>query len=211
MSLRKMCALLAVLSAITAAVGAWGLVKAKKAAVNDPVELASLATEDLTDGKTVTLTANKVMSYVCYIAETEDGEGGHRYRYYPVQYRTNPAGFVLVCVPNEKLAEFEDYNIGKKKGNLTVKGYLRSPEPRTKAAVDELVQAMDELDEQSNAGYADRFLSCYVEYATLQESSLMRTAGWVLLLGGVILFCVGIGGIVLFRDPVEEENADAAS
>ena len=75
----------------------------------------------------------------------------------------------------------------------------------------ELVQAMDELDEQSNAGYADRFLSCYVEYATLQESSLMRTAGWVLLLGGVILFCVGIGGIVLFRDPVEEENADAAS
>ena len=134
MSLRKMCALLAVLSALTAMVGVWGIVRAKDAAGDDPVELASLAAGNLADGKAVMLTTDKVMSYVCYIAETEDGESGHRYRYYPVQYRSNPAGFVLVCVPNARLAEFEDHNIGKKTGSLTVKGYLRTQEPGTKVA-----------------------------------------------------------------------------
>ena len=210
MSLRKMCALLAVLSAITAAGGIWWLVKAGDAAGNDPVELASLEAGDLADGKAVTFATDKVMSYVCYIAETEDGANGHRYRYYPVQYRSNPARFVLVCVPNEKLAEFEDYNIGKKTGSLTVKGYLRTQEPRTKAAVDELVLAMDGLDE-GDAGYADRFLPYYVEIATLSDSALMRTAGWVLLVGGLVLLSVGIAGVVLFRNYAEEEDTDTAA
>ena len=108
MSIRKMCAVLAVLSALTVLLGVYALVTANKATDGVPSELASLAAGDITEGRPVTLTADKVLPYVCYISETENEESGHRYRYYPVQYRTNPAKFVLVCVSSDRFADFEE-------------------------------------------------------------------------------------------------------
>ena len=69
MSLRKMCALLAVLSAIMALVGAWALVKADDAPGRSPVQIAELQEGELAAGKAVMMAADKVMPYVCYIAE----------------------------------------------------------------------------------------------------------------------------------------------
>ena len=203
MSIRKMCAVLAVLSALTVLLGVYALVTANKATDGVPSELASLAAGDITEGRPVTLTADKVLPYVCYISETENEESGHRYRYYPVQYRTNPAKFVLVCVSSDRFADFEELRNGAEQ-KLTVEGYLRPLEARTKAAQEELIRAMAELNEDGE-DYTSRFLTVYVEETTLRSSALQRDIGWILLIGGLVMGAVGVIGFFAFRVEETEE------
>lgn len=206
MSLRKMCAVLAVLSALTVLAGVWALVNADKAADGDPAKLSDLSDGDLTEGKPVTLEYDTVLPYVCYIAADEGDDTEHRYRYYPVQYRSNPARFVLVCASSEQFAEMERY-AGKKTSEKTVvEGYLRKSEPRTQAAVDELVQAMTGLDEQGSAELGNRFLTYYVEPATLRSRALQRDIGWILMIGGLVMGAVGVVGVITFRGEEETET-----
>ncbi|MBP5411231.1 MAG: hypothetical protein J6Y26_04890 [Lachnospiraceae bacterium] len=208
MSLRKMCVVLAVLSVVTALVGVWALVNAKHAADGTPAELTSLAADAMTDGKPVTLSFDKVMPYVCYISDTEEGEDGHLYRYYPVQYRTDPAKFVLLCIPKEHFSEMERYAVGKEPATVKIEGYLRKSEKRTQAAVDELVQAMTGLMEEDSAEYADLFPKYYVEPATLRTSALQRDVGLILLIGGLAMGLVGVIGIFAFRVEEESDNKE---
>lgn len=203
MSLRKMCAVLAVLSALTVIFGVYALVTANRATDGDPSELALLAAGEITEGRPVTLKADKVLPYVCYISDAEDEESGHLYRYYPVQYRTNPAKFVLVCVPSDRFSEFEELRSGAEQ-TLTVEGYVRPLEARTKAAQDELIRAMAGLAEEGE-DYADRFLNSYVEAATLRSSALQREIGWILLIGGLVMGAVGVIGFFAFRVEETEE------
>lgn len=209
MTLRKMCAVLAVLSALTVMVGVWALVNADKAADGDPAQLADLPDAELAEGKPVTLQFDAVLPYVCYIAENEGDNTEHRYRYYPVQYRNNPARFVLLCVTSERFDEMERYVAKSAEGKSSVEGYLRKSEPRTQAAVDELIAAMTGLDEKGNADLGNRFLTYYVEPATLRSRALQRDIGWILIIGGLVMGSVGVVGIFAFRwEPAPEEEAD---
>jgi|GEM_PF-3465676 hypothetical protein len=204
MSLRKMCAVLAVLSMLTMLLGAWALVTAEHAADGNPAKLEALSAADLKDGRPVTVKSNKVLPYVCYIADSESDESVHRYRYYPVQYNSNPARFALVCVASEDFREFEGY-CGKEGVEVSLEGYLRAQEPRTQAAIEELAEVMSGLDEESDQDYRDRFLTFYVEKATLRSSSLQRGIGWILLIGGMLMGAVGVAGFIAFRIDENEE------
>ena len=63
---------------------------------------------------------------------------------------------------------------------------------------------MAELNEDGE-DYTSRFLTVYVEEATLRSSALQRDIGWILLIGGLVMGAVGVIGFFAFRVEETEE------